>query len=217
MSKIVVDLSGLRKEYCLKELDINNVKPNPIEQFKVWFDEALKSEVEEPNAMVLSTINDLGRPSSRVVLLKGYDSEGFVFFTNYNSRKGNDMINSSYVALNFFWPCLERQVRIEGIASKSSEKDSDDYFSSRPLGSRLGAHVSPQSQEIESRESLEANLVLITKAFEGKDVPRPLNWGGYIVKPEAIEFWQGRPSRLHDRIAYKLNANGEWKKNRLAP
>ena len=211
-----MDIAAIRKEYTLKELDESHVQENPIQQFKVWFDEALGAEVPEPNAMNLATVDAQGRPTSRIVLLKGIEDAEFVFYTNYKSRKGQEIEATPYVCLNFFWAELERQVRIEGEVKKVSSATSDAYFNSRPKGSRIGAHVSPQSAVISGRDVLEAKALQLQKEFENKEVPRPEHWGGYSVKPYLMEFWQGRASRLHDRVLYVLN-NGNWEIKRLAP
>jgi pyridoxamine 5'-phosphate oxidase len=208
------DLSALRQNYSKNELSESNVANNPIEQFEIWFQEALKAEIREPNAMCLSTLNE-EKPSSRIVLLKGID-EGFVFFTNYESNKGNQIAKSQFASLNFFWVDLERQIRIEGIIEKVSEKESDEYFYSRPRGSQVGAWVSNQSKVVENRTILEAKLLDFEKEYENKPIPRPPHWGGYRLIPDKIEFWQGRPNRLHDRILYSKNDNN-WKIERLCP
>ena len=209
------DISGLRIEYKKQSLRKRDVDPSPTIQFKQWFDDALNAQVPEPNAMTLSTVNADGQPSGRVVLLKGMDADGFSFYTNYSSRKGVELKQNPKAALTFFWMELERQVRIEGDVEFVSAEESTKYFDSRPLGSRIGAHVSPQSQSIDSREWLENRLEEMTLKV-GEHPTRPENWGGYVLKPTWMEFWQGRPSRLHDRIAYKL-VNGNWEIERLAP
>lgn len=209
-------IADIRKDYRMRTLSENDVKKNPVEQFTVWWDEAIASEIDEVNAMTLATVNEQGRPSARIVLLKGMDENGFEFFTNYESRKGNDIQANEHAALVFFWKELERQVRIEGTVAKVPASVSDEYFLSRPVKSRIGAWSSPQSKVIPSREVLDENVKTVEQKFEGREVIRPSFWGGYIVKPEMIEFWQGRPSRLHDRIAY-YQENGEWVIRRLAP
>jgi len=211
-----MNIAAIRREYTLKELDEAQVQASPLQQFKVWFDEALGAEVLEPNAMNLSTITPNGRPTSRIVLLKGIEENEFVFYTNYQSRKGMEMEKNPYVCLNFFWAELERQVRIEGTVSKVSAATSDEYFNSRPRGSRIGAHVSPQSEIISSRSVLEEKAKELFTEFEGKEVIRPNHWGGYSVKPYLFEFWQGRESRLHDRVLYE-EIDGQWIIKRLAP
>ncbi|WP_296622030.1 pyridoxamine 5'-phosphate oxidase [Marivirga sp.] len=209
-------IADIRNEYTALSLQATEVDANPVDQFLSWFDMAINAEIMEPNAMTLSTIVG-NKPSSRIVLLKGVENEQFVFYTNYNSSKGKEMANSPYVALNFFWPELERQVRIEGEVKKVDEATSDAYFKSRPRGSQIGAWVSPQSEIIEDREILDKRLVEIELKYKNKDVERPPHWGGYTVKPTMIEFWQGRPSRLHDRIQYTLSESKKWKIERLAP
>ncbi len=211
-------IADLRKEYSLKSLDVSNVANNPIEEFERWFDEAFQSEIEEPNAMFVATAAS-GRISGRVVLLKGIEEGDFVFFTNYNSLKGQAIVENPQVALTFLWTALERQVRIEGVASIASETYSTQYFHSRPRESQIGAWVSPQSQVIESREFLEQEYQRYSKLFAQEAViPKPPHWGGIAVKPRLVEFWQGRASRLHDRIVYEWAEEGNaWKIYRLAP
>lgn len=210
------DISSIRKEYTQTQLDESEVDRNPFVQFGIWFDDALNAEVNEPNAMVLSTVSPEGRPSSRVVLLKGFDEKGFTFFTNYKSRKALHIENNPFVSLLFFWPELERQIRIEGDIAKVSPDESDTYFNSRPEGSKIGAWVSPQSSVIKSRGFLESIKMVIEGQFANKPISRPPNWGGYRLSPNLIEFWQGRPNRLHDRIQYSQSKEG-WKIERLAP
>ncbi len=210
-------IKDLRINYESNELLEKNVFKNPISQFNTWFDDAIKSGIREPNAMVLSTISD-NKPNSRIVLLKGIENEGFVFFTNYNSQKGSDLLYNPNASLNFFWDILERQVRINGHVEKISEKESDLYFWARPKGSQIGAWVSNQSEVIENRDIIEKKLEEFTLKFENEEkIPRPPHWGGYILKPESIEFWQGRTSRLHDRLLYKLQEDSSWKLERLSP
>jgi len=208
-------IAGIRTDYRLRSLTEADVAPNPFEQFTRWWQEAIHSKIEEVNAMTLATATKEGLPSARIVLLKGYDSNGFTFFTNYDSQKGNEMAENPHVALVFFWRELERQVRIEGLVKQTTAAVSDEYFFSRPAGSRIGAWSSPQSKVIDSREVLEGNEQQFTKQF-GENIPRPPHWGGYIVAPTRVEFWQGRSNRLHDRIQYRLE-NDSWKIVRLAP
>lgn len=212
----MTDLFDLRRDFSLKTLDETNILPNPMSMFELWFDEAIAAEVLEPNAMNLATATRDGKPSSRIVLLKQIRPDGFVFFTNYDSKKGKEIDQNKYCALNFVWHELERQVRIEGIVEKISDKESDTYFEVRPAKSKLGAWASPQSEVIYGREYLEDLIVDFESRFAGKDIIRPENWGGYIVKPHLIEFWQGRSNRLHDRIQYTLKED-VWKIERLAP
>lgn len=210
------NIQDLRKDYKMASLNESDVHENPFEQFDLWFEEAQQSEVEEPNAMILSTTQN-GNPHARVVLLKGRDA-GFVFYSNYSSHKGQQLKDTQQAALTFFWAGLERQIRIEGCVEKVSESMSDNYFASRPRQSQLGAVASPQSQEVENRQELEKLFAEAEKEFEGrKDIPRPKHWGGYRVLPHKIEFWQGRRSRMHDRICYTWQDNDNWKISRLAP
>jgi pyridoxamine 5'-phosphate oxidase len=209
-------ISDIRKDYKLRSLNESEVSADPIVQFTNWWDEAANSEIEEVNAMTLATVTNEGHPSARIVLLKGFDEKGFVFFTNYESRKGKELEENPHAALVFFWKELERQVRIEGGVEMISEKDSDTYYNSRPVGSRIGAWASPQSDVIDGREILENNFKALEKKFESGNIPRPGHWGGYILRPSMIEFWQGRSSRLHDRIRYSL-MEGSWVIERLAP
>ena len=212
------DLSNYRKSYEKGELLLNNVPDNPIELFRNWFIEVdTHYDVDETNAMTVSTIGLDGFPKNRVVLLKKYTYEGFIFYTNYNSEQGKAIEANSNVCLSFFWHAAERQIIIKGRAEKISENMSDGYFESRPRGSQLGAVVSNQSEVIKDRAVLENKLVELESKFEGKEIERPKDWGGYIVMPVEIEFWQGRPNRLHDRIRYKLQKDFNWKIERLAP
>jgi pyridoxamine 5'-phosphate oxidase len=193
-----------------------DVDQNPIMQFKKWFTDALEAQLYEPNVMTLATSDPYGKPSARIVLLKGFDEHGFNFYTNYDSKKGRELQENPQAALVFFWAELERQVRIEGMVSKLDPEVSEDYFHSRPKGSQIGAMASPQSEVIASRETLEQKVVELQQQYADTEVPRPEHWGGYLLEPQQIEFWQGRPSRLHDRICYTL-VDGVWIINRLAP
>jgi len=211
------NLADLRKDYSKASLDVSSVNPDPVAQFEKWFKEALESQVPEPNAMTLSTVNADGRPSGRIVLLKGIEMAKFVFFTNYQSSKGHDLEKNPGCALTFFWQELERQVRIEGIAERIDEKRSTEYFQSRPRGSQVGAWSSPQSTIIANRIILEERVTEIEKKFDGQAVlPKPHQWGGYAIEPFMMEFWQGRQSRLHDRVQY-TKIDGAWQIHRLAP
>jgi len=210
-------IADIRKEYIFQTLSEHEVAGKPIDQFETWWKQALESDIEEVNAMTLATVGANGRPSARIVLLKGFDENGFVFFTNYQSHKGNDIQINPYVSVVFFWKELERQVRINGIAEKIDEKESDIYFQSRPEASKIGAWASPQSNVIENREVIENNEAGYQAKFAGNKIERPPHWGGYIVKPEVVEFWQGRASRLHDRIRYTIETDNNWKIERLAP
>lgn len=212
------DLGDYRKSYEKSELLESNIPEDPINLFNRWFHEVEDfGGVDEVNAMTVSTIGLDGFPKSRVVLLKKFNEEGFIFFTNYNSEKGKAILENPNICLSFFWHSMERQVIIKGIAEKTSKIVSDNYFASRPKGSQLGALVSAQSEVIPNREYLEENLKQLEKEYEGKDVPRPEFWGGFLVKPIEVEFWQGRPNRLHDRIRYKLSENYYWNIQRLSP
>lgn len=211
----MTNIEDLRKEYLLAKLDEESIERDPFKQFEKWFNEALNSKIYEPNAMSVATcINN--KPSLRVVLLKSFDKNGFVFFTNYKSHKGQEIDENPNVAINFFWSELQRQVRIEGKAQKISDKKSEEYFHSRPKGSQIGALASPQSQVISGREELEKVYTDLEKKYKNSEVPKPDHWGGYIVIPETIEFWQGRESRLHDRIFF-TKKHSEWEFVRLAP
>lgn len=214
MNKKIADI---RRDYSLQSLTEKNIDSNPISQFKKWWDEALNSEIIEPNAMTLATSSQDGLPSARIVLLKDFSEKGFVFFTNYESYKGQQMAENPKACLVFFWKEIERQVRITGLVSKISTRESDEYFNTRPESSRIGAWVSPQSRVIESREWLDQQFNTLVSKMEGSAIQRPQYWGGYIVNPVMIEFWQGRPSRLHDRIQYSIEEDGSWKIERLSP
>ena len=212
------DLSNYRKSYEKSALLEHQIPEDPINLFHKWFYEAEDlNAVEEVNAMTVSTIGLDGFPKSRVVLLKKFNEEGFIFYTNYNSEKGKAILQNPNVCLSFFWPTVERQIIIKGTAEKTSEVISDNYFASRPDGSKLGALVSPQSEIIPNREFLETSLVSLEKEWEGKEIERPSHWGGFLVRPVEVEFWQGRPNRLHDRIRYQLQSDFNWKIDRLAP
>jgi pyridoxamine 5'-phosphate oxidase len=210
-------VTRLRKEYTRSGLKESDVASDPIEQFRSWFDEVLAADLHEPNAMTLATATPEGRPSARVVLLKGFDERGFVFYTSYVGRKSEELETNPNCALVFYWGELERQVRVEGRASRVSEEESDEYFGSRPRGSRLGAWASEQSRPVEGRGALEERLRGLEAEYEEREVPRPPFWGGYRVEPEVIEFWQGRENRLHDRLVYRRSDNGEWGRERLQP
>ena len=211
-----MDASRLRKEYTRAGLDKGDVDPDPIVQFHEWFEKVIEADLHEPNAMILATATGEGRPSARTVLLKGYDEQGFVFYTNYEGRKARELEANPTCALLFYWGELERQVRIEGRASRLSTEVSDAYFLSRPRGSRLGAWASEQSRPVEDRSVLEERVKALEAEYEGREIPRPPFWGGYRVEPEVIEFWQGRENRLHDRLVYR-RSEGEWTIERLQP
>jgi len=211
------DLTGMRNEYAAHGLRRADLHPEPLHQFGAWFAAALAADIREVNAMTLATATPDGKPSARIVLLKGFDEHGFAFFTNYDSEKGRELAANPFAALVFYWTQLERQIRITGPVEKTSREDSAAYFHSRPVGSRLGAWASKQSEVIDARQILEARLMEVSERYEGGDVPLPPHWGGYRVKPETFEFWQGRPNRLHDRFRYSRQANGTWLIDRLAP
>ena len=212
------DLHNYRKSYEKSELLETNIPEDPINLFNRWFHEVEDfGGVDEVNAMTVSTIGLDGFPKSRVVLLKKFNEEGFIFYTNYDSEKGKAILNNPNICLSFFWHSMERQVIIKGVAEKTPENISDNYFASRPDGSKLGAMVSAQSEVIPNRDYLEENLKKLEQEFEGKEIPRPAFWGGFLVRPVEVEFWQGRPNRLHDRIRYKLSENYDWKIDRLSP
>ena len=210
-------LADLRREYARAGLSESDVDANPIHQFGTWFKQALAAQVPEPNAMTLATVGADARPSARIVLLKGFDAAGFVFHTNYDGRKGKELAANPHAALVFFWPELERQVRVEGEVARVSAAESDAYFQGRPLGSRLSAWASRQSEPVADRTTLELELAETTRKYEGRDVPRPPFWGGLRLQPEAIEFWQGGLNRLHDRLRYRRVTPAGWRIERLSP
>ncbi len=209
-------LADIRRDYKLQSLNEEDVAMDPFAQFDRWWHEAVTSHIDEVNAMTLATATKEGIPSARIVLLKGYDINGFVFFTNYNSHKGKEIADNPYASLVLFWKELERQIRVDGTIEKIDAAQSDAYFQSRPAGSRIGAWASPQSTVIENRKVIENNFLQLEEKFGCENIPRPEHWGGYVVKPVSIEFWQGRSSRLHDRIRYTKNDH-HWKIERLAP
>lgn len=209
-------VAHLREDYDKDTLDIKDLNPNPIVQFEYWFDQAVGANVPEAHAFMVSTVNAAGKPSARIVLLRNADERGFTFFTNYNSRKGHDIDANPHASATFFWQQLQRQVRVEGIIEKVEAADSDAYFASRPRESQIGAIASAQSEPLESREALEQRVADLTQQYEGQTIPRPEHWGGYRIKPTAIEFWQGRASRLHDRFLYTLEGE-KWGITRLNP
>jgi pyridoxamine 5'-phosphate oxidase len=210
-------VANFRNEYISNGINETELKDNPIDQFEVWLNEAVKNKLQEPNTMFLSTATPEGKPSGRVILLKGFDEHGFVFYTNYDSRKGHELSNNHFASLTFLWLELFKQVRIEGTVQRISATESDNYFNSRPRNNQIGAWVSNQSQAIADRKVLENKMTEIEKQFGGKPIPRPKNWGGYCLSPTAVEFWLGRASRLHDRILYQLQDDNTWTKQRLAP
>jgi pyridoxamine 5'-phosphate oxidase len=209
-------IGDLRRDYTLARLDEASVNPDPLIEFGRWFEEALKAEARDPNAMTLATADAEGVPSARIVLLKGFDERGFVFFTDYRSRKGAELAENPRAALVFYWPELERQVRITGGTTQTDRQESEEYFRSRPRGSRLGAWISHQSQVIAGRQELDARVPELERRYPGDDVPLPPYWGGFRLRPDSIEFWQGRSSRLHDRIRYILSGDS-WRIERLSP
>ncbi|WP_343583923.1 pyridoxamine 5'-phosphate oxidase [Herbaspirillum sp.] len=211
-----MSIADLRKDYSRASLSELEVAADPVDQFAIWFDEATKAQIPEPNAMSVATVGSDGRPSSRIVLIKQFDQHGFTWFTNYDSRKGKEAAANPYVALLFHWVELERQVRIEGKLERVSKEESDAYFASRPLASQLGAIASRQSQVVADRDTLERQYET-TKRQHGDHPVRPAHWGGYRVIPDRIEFWQGRPSRMHDRVLYTRTSGGEWQRQRLQP
>ena len=210
-------VARLRRDYTRAGLDESGADQNPIEQFRRWFDEALAADLHEPNAMTLATTTPDGHPSARMVLLKGFDERGFVFYTNYEGRKSRELEANPHCALVFYWGELERQVRVEGRASRVAEEESDAYFEGRPRGSQLGAWASEQSRPVRDRGVLEERLRELEDEYEGRAVPRPPFWGGYRIEPRVIEFWQGRENRLHDRLVYRRSEDGGWRRGRLQP
>ena len=206
-----------RHDYEKASLDESSVDADPIRQFRTWFDQATGAGIPEPNAVVVATASPGGRPSTRVVLMRGFDDRGFVFYTNYQSRKGGEIGANPFASMCFFWQPMERQVRVEGTVVRTSEAQSDEYFAGRPTGSKLGAWVSNQSGVVPDRPALEAEMEAIRGRFPGEEIPRPPHWGGFRVVPESIEFWQGRRSRLHDRLVYRKTPEGAWRIERLAP
>ncbi len=213
----MTSIAAIRKDYKQQSLSEKDILSDPFGQFEKWWDEALQSEIDEVNAMTLSTASAGGEPDARIVLLKGLDKKGFTFFTNYNSSKGRQLLENPRACLVFFWKELERQVKIKGLVEKVDTQESDAYFNSRPAGSRIGAWASPQSEPIKNRDWLEQHEKDMQEQFRGNEIVRPPYWGGYRVKPLAIEFWQGRPNRLHDRILYSIEPDGRWTIGRLAP
>lgn len=216
MEDLRLYINTLRHDFAKQTLGKKDVNTNPILQFEKWFKEAVESKVNEPNAMTVATATADGKPSARILLLRNFDEKGFVFYTNYTSRKGGEILKNPYASLLFFWPELERQVRIEGVLSKQSAEESDLYFKTRPRTSKLGAWTSEQSHVVANRKVLDDAYEKLSEKYPGEDVPRPVYWGGYILEPTSIEFWQGRPSRLHDRLLYTKEKNS-WKLERLAP
>ncbi len=210
-------IAELRQEYTLAGLSESDLAADPIAQFQKWLGEAMAALLAEPNAMVLATVAPDGQPSTRTVLLKALDSRGFSFFTNYESRKARELTSNPHASLTFPWHALERQVNVEGRVSKLPRAEAEAYFKLRPRGSRLGAWASNQSQVIPGRDALEARMKELESQYPGEEIPLPPNWGGYVLAPESIEFWQGRPSRLHDRLRYTRQPNGSWRIERLSP
>ncbi|MCW8898250.1 MAG: pyridoxamine 5'-phosphate oxidase [Flavobacteriales bacterium] len=210
-------INSIRRDFAGKPLNEDSVDANPFKQYQVWFEEAVSAQVVDPYAMSVATTGKDMQPSLRLVYLRDISENGFVFYTNYGSEKANDIAENNKIALNFYWVELERQIRIQGEVFKVSEEMSDAYFDSRPRDSQIGAWASAQSTTLASRKTLEEKVAELTKQFENQTIPRPKHWGGYIVKPAKIEFWQGRPNRLHDRLVYTLSENKEWKIDRIAP
>lgn len=216
MDELSQMLANLRREYVSEPLTEDSVQGDPVEQFRFWFDEALRAEQPDPEAMTLSTATREGVVSARIVLLKGFDQSGFVFYTNYQSQKSRELVDNPCAAMTFYWPALNRQIRIEGTTEKVSQQESEEYFLTRPRGSQIGAWTSPQSEEIPDRETLERKLAEMEERFKDQSIPCPLFWGGFRLKPILFEFWQGRESRLHDRILYRRQ-DEIWQISRLAP
>jgi pyridoxamine 5'-phosphate oxidase len=214
---VMRDLSKLRTDYESEGLSETRIEADPLTQFRRWLDEAIEAGVPEPNAMAVSSVDSSGRPSARIVLLRGLDEQGFVFYTNYESRKGQQLAANPFAALTFFWAPLHRQVRIEGRTVRVTDSESDSYFAGRPRASQIGAWASRQSSAIHDRNAIEQEVARLEQVFAGQEVPRPPFWGGFRVRPSLIEFWQGRPSRLHDRLQYSVQADGSWILERLSP
>lgn len=210
-------IADIRREFSKKKLKPELLHKNPVKQFENWLNEAINAEVNEPTAMCMASVGSDGQPSTRVLLLKGIESDQFIFYTNYNSQKSRELKNNSKSALNFYWPELERQVNIQGVIEKTDEKTSDAYFKSRPYKSRIGAWASPQSEPIPSRNFIKLEFAKYAAKYIGQEVPRPPHWGGYALNPKSIIFWQGRPNRLHDRVRYSIQKDGNWIMERLAP
>lgn len=210
-------IADLRKNYTHGGLSETEADPNPFKQFQIWFEQAVSADLPEPNAMTLATATEEGKPSARIVLLKGFDEQGFVFYTNYNSQKGQQLAANPFASLVFWFAELERQIRIDGSVEKVSTEESEAYFVSRPIGSKLGAWASPQSEVISSRSILENKIAELEQRYKKQTIPKPPHWGGYRLIPTEIEFWQGRPNRLHDRLRYRQQSNETWVRERLAP